>query len=59
LLELGCNGKKEDAYRALPLFEAGPDDSFVVAGGIEHQTEAPEDAVVIDVFSPCREGHRP
>lgn len=40
-------------------FEAGPGDSFVVNGGVEHQAEALEDAVVIDVFTPCREDYRP
>lgn len=40
-------------------FDAGPGDSFVVSGGIEHQAEALEDAVVIDVFTPCREDYRP
>jgi quercetin dioxygenase-like cupin family protein len=35
-------------------FVVGPGDSFVVRGGLEHQAEALEDSVVIDVFSPCR-----
>jgi quercetin dioxygenase-like cupin family protein len=35
-------------------FEAATGDSFVVAGGIEHEAAAVEDSVVIDVFTPCR-----
>jgi quercetin dioxygenase-like cupin family protein len=32
-------------------------DSFVVRGGIEHQATALADAVVLDVFTPCREDY--
>ena len=38
-------------------FEIGPGDSFVVAGGVEHQASAMEDSVVVDVFTPCREDY--
>ena len=35
-------------------FEVRAGDSFVIAGGVEHQAEALEASVVIDVFTPCR-----
>jgi quercetin dioxygenase-like cupin family protein len=35
-------------------FDLRSGDSFVVRGGIEHQATAPEESVVIDVFTPCR-----
>jgi quercetin dioxygenase-like cupin family protein len=35
-------------------FVAGPGDSFVVRGGVDHQAAALEDSVVVDVFTPCR-----
>lgn len=38
-------------------FEAGPGDSFVVPGGVEHQAAALEDAEVLDVFVPFREDY--
>jgi quercetin dioxygenase-like cupin family protein len=38
-------------------FSAHAGDSFVVRGGIEHQAEALEESVVIDVFTPCREDY--
>ncbi len=38
-------------------FEAGPGESFVVRGGVEHQATAIEASVVIDVFTPCREDY--
>jgi len=31
------------------------DDSFVVAGGIDHQVTALEESVAIDLFTPCRD----
>ena len=37
------------------VFEAGPGDSFVIRGGIEHQATALKESLVIDVFTPCRE----
>ena len=40
-------------------FEAGPGDSFVVPGGVEHQAAALEDAEVLDVFVPFREDYAP
>lgn len=33
-------------------------DSFVVRGGVEHQAEALEPSVVVDVFTPCREDYK-
>jgi hypothetical protein len=30
-------------------------ESFAIRGGIEHQVIATTDAVVLDVFAPCRE----
>lgn len=30
-------------------------DSFVVAGGVEHQVTALEESVAVDLFTPCRE----
>ncbi|APU14129.1 cupin domain-containing protein [Actinoalloteichus fjordicus] len=38
-------------------FEAGPGDSFVVRGGIEHQVWALERSVALDVFTPHREDY--
>jgi quercetin dioxygenase-like cupin family protein len=38
-------------------FEAGPGDSFVIRGGVEHQACALEASVVVDVFTPCREDY--
>ena len=36
-------------------FEARTGDSFVVAGGVEHEAAALADSVVVDVFAPARE----
>jgi quercetin dioxygenase-like cupin family protein len=36
-------------------FVAGPGDSFLVPGNVEHQATATEDAEVLDVFTPMRE----
>ena len=38
-------------------FVVNAGDSFVVRGGIEHQATALADAVVLDVFTPCREDY--
>jgi quercetin dioxygenase-like cupin family protein len=38
-------------------FEAGPGDTFVIRGGVEHQASALEASVVIDVFTPLREDY--
>jgi quercetin dioxygenase-like cupin family protein len=40
-------------------FEAAEGDSFVVAGGMEHQASALEDSEVLDVFNPWREDYAP
>ena len=39
------------------VLEAGPGDSFLVAGNAEHQASALEDAEVLDVFTPYREDY--
>ncbi|MDA0564237.1 cupin domain-containing protein [Streptomonospora sp. S1-112] len=38
-------------------FEAGPGDSFVVRGGVEHQVWALERSVALDVFTPYRQDY--
>jgi len=38
-------------------FVASAGDSFVVKGGVEHSARALEAAVVLDVFTPCREDY--
>ena len=38
-------------------FEAHAGDSFVVAGGIEHEAAALADSIVVDVFTPAREDY--
>jgi len=38
-------------------FDARTGDSFVVAGGVEHQARAIEASEVLDVFTPCREDY--
>lgn len=38
-------------------FEAGPGESFVAHGGVEHQVTALQPSVVVDVFTPCREDY--
>jgi quercetin dioxygenase-like cupin family protein len=38
-------------------FEAGPGDSFVLRGGIEHQVWALERSVALDIFTPLREDY--
>ena len=41
-------------------FEARAGDSFVVRGGVEHSARAlGEPALVLDVFTPCREDYLP
>jgi len=37
--------------------EAGPGDSFLVPGDVEHQARALEDCEVLDVFTPMREDY--
>ena len=39
------------------MFDARAGDSFVVAGGIEHQAHALEESEVLDVFTPIREDY--
>lgn len=43
--------------RGSERFEVQTGDSFVVAGGIEHQAIALEDSEVLDVFAPPREDY--
>lgn len=38
-------------------FEAVAGDSFVLKGGIEHSASALEPAIVLDVFTPCRDDY--
>ena len=40
-------------------FEAKTGDSFLVAGGVDHQASALEDSEVLDVFTPYREDYAP
>ncbi|MGD8367476.1 MAG: cupin domain-containing protein [Desulfobacterales bacterium] len=37
--------------------EAGPGDSWCIAGGVLHSAEALEDSVAVEVFSPVREDY--
>jgi quercetin dioxygenase-like cupin family protein len=37
--------------------EAGPGESFLVPGGVEHQARALEDSEVLDIFTPMREDY--
>ena len=39
------------------IIEAGPGDSFIVPGGVEHQARATEDSEVLDIFTPMREDY--
>jgi quercetin dioxygenase-like cupin family protein len=39
------------------IFLAGPGDSFLVPGNIEHQASALEDSEVLDIFTPAREDY--
>ncbi|HEY0309485.1 MAG TPA: cupin domain-containing protein [Acidobacteriaceae bacterium] len=39
------------------ILEAGPGDSFIVPGGVEHQARATEDSEVLDIFTPMREDY--
>lgn len=43
--------------RGSEKFEARAGDSFVVAGGVEHQATALEESEVLDVFAPPREDY--
>lgn len=38
-------------------FELRGGGSFVVAGGVEHEAEAIEDSIVVDVFTPMRQDY--
>lgn len=38
-------------------FDAKSGDSFLVAGGVEHQASAKEDSEVLDIFTPYREDY--
>jgi quercetin dioxygenase-like cupin family protein len=38
-------------------FDVRAGDSFVVRGGVEHQASAPEESLVIDVFTPRRDDY--
>lgn len=38
-------------------FDVLAGDTFVVRGGVEHGARAVEDALVVDVFTPCREDY--
>ena len=40
-------------------FEAGPGDSWSIAGDLPHSAEALDDCVVIEIFSPVREDYLP
>lgn len=40
-------------------FEARTGDSFVVAGGTEHEAMALADSIVVDVFTPARDEYLP
>lgn len=40
-------------------FDAKTGDSFLVAGGVEHQASALEDSEVLDIFTPYREDYAP
>lgn len=39
--------------------DVGPGDSWCIAGGVEHQAQVLEDAVVVEVFAPRREDLMP
>jgi quercetin dioxygenase-like cupin family protein len=39
------------------VFEAGPGNSFIVPGNVEHQAWALEDSEVLDIFTPMREDY--
>jgi quercetin dioxygenase-like cupin family protein len=38
-------------------FDASAGDSFVVAGGVEHEVHALDSSVVLDAFTPCRDDY--
>lgn len=40
-------------------FDATTGQSFLVAGGVEHQASALEDSEVLDIFTPYREDYAP
>jgi quercetin dioxygenase-like cupin family protein len=39
------------------VFDAGPGDSFLVPGDVEHMASALEDSEVLDIFTPMREDY--
>jgi quercetin dioxygenase-like cupin family protein len=39
------------------VFDAGPVDSFLVPGNVEHRTSALEDSEVLDIFAPMRDDY--
>ncbi len=39
------------------VFDAGPGDSFLVSGNVEHQASALEDSEVLDIFTPMRQDY--
>ena len=39
------------------VFDAGPGDSFIVPGNVEHQASALEDSEALDIFTPMREDY--
>ncbi len=39
--------------------EAAGGDSFLVAGGVEHEASALEDSEILDIFTPYREDYAP
>jgi len=43
--------------RGAEVFEAGPGDSFIVPGGMEHEASALEESEVLDFFVPFREDY--
>lgn len=49
-LSVTCGGR---------TFEIKTGDTFLVRGGVEHSATALEEAVVVDVFTPCREDYIP
>jgi quercetin dioxygenase-like cupin family protein len=43
--------------RGTEVFEAGPGDSFIVPGGVEHEASALEESEILDFFVPFREDY--
>jgi quercetin dioxygenase-like cupin family protein len=38
-------------------YQAEPGDGWNITGGVEHSVEVPQDALVIEIFSPIREDY--